>query len=192
MNDLLEIASEVQSFCDRQGWNSCIIGGLAVLRWGEPRVTRDVDITLLTGFGAEESFAGPLLAHYTARVVDPTMFARKNRVLLLQTLGGVGIDISLGALPFEERIIRNSTPYSYSPGLSIRTCSAEDLMVMKLFASRPIDLHDAEGIAIRQGNKLNWDYVEEQLRPLAEAKEEPEILQTLSRLVQFSVGRRSM
>ncbi len=105
MNDLLDIARELQSFCDQQGWNSCIIGGLAVLRWGEPRVTRDVDLTLLTGFGAEETFVSTLLAQYRARVADPTAFARKNRVLLLQTVEGVGIDISLGALPFEECVV---------------------------------------------------------------------------------------
>jgi len=35
---------------------------------------------------------------------------------------------------------------------------------------------------IRQRGKLHWDYVEEQLRPLVELKEEPEILQTLARL----------
>src|SRR5450631_4384076 len=144
MDDLLDVASQLQLFCDRQGWNSCVIGGIAVLWWGEPRVTRDVDLTLLTGFGAEDSFVSTLLAEYPARVADPATFARKNRVLLLQTPGGVGIDISLGALPFEECVVRNATEYTYGPGLSFRTCSAEDLVVMKLFASRPLDIVDAK------------------------------------------------
>lgn len=182
MDDLLDVARQLQSFCDRQGWNSCVIGGLAVLRWGEPRVTRDVDLTLLTGFGAEESFVTTLLAEYPARVADPATFARKNRVLLLQTPGGVGIDISLGALPFEELVVRHGTDYSYSSGLSIRTCSAEDLVVMKLFASRPLDVVDAQGVVLRHGKRLNWAYIEEQLGPLVELKEEPEILLTLARL----------
>jgi hypothetical protein len=182
MNDLLEIARELESFCDSQGWNSCVIGGLAVLRWGEPRVTRDVDLTLLTGFGAEESFVSILLGRYPARVAEPATFARKNRVLLLQTPGGVGIDISLGALPFEECVVRNATEYAFSPGLSFRTCSAEDLVVMKLFASRPLDIVDAKGVVLRHGQHLNWAYIEEQLGPLVELKEEPEILLTLARL----------
>jgi hypothetical protein len=62
MIDLFETASQLQLLCDRQGWRSCFIGGIAVLRWGEPRVTRDVDLTLLTGFGAEDSFIDALLA----------------------------------------------------------------------------------------------------------------------------------
>ena len=54
MNGLYEAALEVQSFMQRRGWRFCIIGGLALQRWGDPRVTRDVDVTVLTGFGDEE------------------------------------------------------------------------------------------------------------------------------------------
>jgi len=53
---------------------------------------------------------------------------------------------------------------------------------MKLFASRPGDIRDLEGIAIRNRGKLDWAYIEEQLRPLAELKEQPEILRELARL----------
>jgi hypothetical protein len=55
-------------------------------------------------------------------------------------------------------------------------------MVMKLFASRAIDIRDTEGIAVRHFATLDWHYIEEQLVPLAEAKEEPEILQQLARV----------
>jgi hypothetical protein len=66
--------------------------------------------------------------------------------------------------------------------LDIRTCSAEDLVVLKLFASRPLDIRDAEGVIVRQGARIDWAYIEEQLRPLAELKVEPAILETLARL----------
>lgn len=69
-----------------------------------------------------------------------------------------------------------------APGLELRTCSVEDLMVMKRFASRAIAIRDAEGIAVRHEKTLDWGYVEEQLTPLAEAKEEPEILGQLARM----------
>jgi hypothetical protein len=60
--------------------------------------------------------------------------------------------------------------------------SAEDLVVLKLFASRPLDLRDAEGVVLRQGGHLDWPYIEEHLRPLAEIKQDPEILGNLARL----------
>jgi hypothetical protein len=62
------------------------------------------------------------------------------------------------------------------------TCSAEDLMVFKLFDSRAIDLRDAEGIAVRNRENLDWTYIETQLAPLVELKEAPEIMQALARI----------
>ncbi len=182
MNGLLETASGLQTFCDGQGWKSCVIGGIAVQRWGEPRVTRYVDLTLLTGFGREDPFIHALLTQYAARIADPVSFARKNRVLLLQTPEGVGIDVVFGALPFEELAIRRATDFSFGPGVSLRTCSAEDLLVMKLFAFRPLDLRDAESVALRNRERIDWEYVERQLRPLAALKDEPGILDTLALL----------
>jgi hypothetical protein len=103
-------------------------------------------------------------------------------VLLLRSPSGIGIDVSFGALLFEDLVVQRATPFKVAPGVSIRTCSAEDLLVMKLFASRPIDIRDAEGIAVRQNQALDWRYVEEQLTPLAEAKEDPQILREFARL----------
>lgn len=59
---------------------------------------------------------------------------------------------------------------------------------MKLFALRAIDIHDAEGIAVRHDKSLDWGYFEEQLTPLAEAKEEPEILRQLARVRRLSAS----
>jgi len=182
MTDLFEAAGQLQAFCDGQGWRSCFIGGLAVQRWGEPRVTLDVDLTVLAGYGGEGRFIDVLLAAYPARIADAGEFARRHRVVLLRTTDGVGIDVSLGALPFEERVVGGATLFSFGPGLDIRTCSAEDLIVLKLFASRPLDIRDAEGVAVRQQGRLDWRYIEDQLLPLAEVKDEPAILSALARL----------
>ena len=61
MNALLKSAADLQALCDRQKWQMCFIGGVAVQRWGEPRFTKDADITLLTGFGTEERYVDALL-----------------------------------------------------------------------------------------------------------------------------------
>jgi hypothetical protein len=64
----------------------------------------------------------------------------------------------------------------------IRTCSAEDLVVLKSFASRPQDWIDVEKVIIRQGPRLDRALIIEELKPLAELKEEPEILSRLDQL----------
>jgi hypothetical protein len=155
---LLQDALDLHTFCVSQGWRSCLIGGLAVQRWAEARVTRDIDITLLTGFGHEERFIDSLLARYAPRRADAREFALKHRVLLLVTSQGIGIDVSLAALPFEESAVERGSLYTFAPGYTMSTCSAEDLMVFKLFASRAIEapeiMHTFE--RIRAGNYTSW------------------------------------
>lgn len=179
VNALFGAAAELQVLCQREGWRFCFIGGLAVLRWGEPRETVDVDLTLLTGFGGEERYIATLISQFAPRVDNAAAFALRTRVLLLRASSGVGLDIALGGLPFEESAVERSTLFTYPPDVALRTCSAEDLLVLKAFANRPKDWIDIDGVLVRHGNLLDWDYVYKQLTPLAELKEEPEIVQRL-------------
>jgi hypothetical protein len=183
MSALFDAARDLQTFLESRDWRFCFIGGVAVLRWGEPRFTRDADVTLLCPFGQEDEVSAPLLdSGYLGRISDVQEFARQNRVLLLQSRAGVPIDIALAALPYEEDLIERSSLYQFEAGCSLRTCSAEDLMVLKLFAFRPRDLLDAETIAIRQMESLDWEYIATNLHPLAEVKGQPEIMATFDRL----------
>jgi hypothetical protein len=181
MIELFQTASGVQDICRERKWGFCFIGGLALQRWGRPRVTQDVDVTLLTGFGSERQFIDVLLRHYSPRVQDVADFAMRNRVLLLVTDRGIGIDVALGAIPFEERLVARATSFEFLPGLSLLTCSAEDLVILKAFADRPQDWNDIEGIVARQAS-LDWDSIEAELLPLAEGKESPEILVRLRQI----------
>jgi hypothetical protein len=183
MINLVEEAKKMQNFCDAQGWKFCFIGGLALQTWGEPRVTEDVDLTLLTGFGNEESYIETLLERYTGRLPDAAQFALRNRVLLLQSENGVEFDISLGAFPFEESAVERSTFQEYLPNVFLKICSAEDLIVLKAFADRGRDWVDIESIIIRR-EKLDWYYIYEQLAPLVELKYAPEIITKLQKLHQ--------
>ena len=85
----------------------------------------------------------------------------------------------LGAIPYEERLVARATPFEFFSGLSLRTCSAEDLVTLKAFADRPRDWDDIEGIVSRQV-RLDWDRIESELLPLAEGKDSPEILDRLA------------
>jgi hypothetical protein len=182
MNELIQVAAAVQDFCRGHKWKFCFIGGLALQRWGEPRVTQDVDLTLLTGFGGEETYIRALLGQFSGRIENAARFAMQNRVLLLKSASGVGIDVALGGLPFEESIITRATQFEYLPKVSLLTCSAEDLIILKAFADRPRDWADIEGIIIRQDNRIDWTYIDENLTSLVELKEEPQILERLRKL----------
>lgn len=186
---VLQAAEEVQTFCQKQGWRFCFIGGVTLQRWGEPRLTQDADLTLLTGFGAEESFAGPLLAHFVGRRADTREFALRHRVLLIQTNAGVAVDVAFGGVPFEERSVDRASPWHWTTDHTLTTCSAEDLIIHKVFAGRDRDWGDVESVLTRQRVKLDLSLVRRELKPLLELKGQPEALTKLDGLIA-TVSRR--
>lgn len=179
-----EAALELQKVCIEHGWRYCFIGGLAVLAWAYPRSTIDADITLLTGFGDEESYIDTLLARFEPRLAQAKEFAMRNRVLLLWSSGKVGLDIGLGALPFEESAIARSVQREILNGCTLRVCSAEDLVVHKAFAARDQDWADVDSVLMRQGAGLDIRQIFSELQPLVALKEEPEILDRLRALLR--------
>lgn len=182
INDVVAAASELQAFLQKQKWRFCIIGGLAVLRWGRVRTTQDVGISLFSGLGSEETYIDPLLARFPERISDARQFAQDSRVVLIQATNGIPIDIALAAFPFEEQVIARATPFEFAPGHALITASLEDLLVLKAFAGRAHDWADVEGMAIRQAGQIDWDFVETQLQPLCELKESTDALTRLAEI----------
>jgi hypothetical protein len=188
LGPVFDAALAAQEACEKIGLKFCIIGGVALQRWGEPRFTADVGLSVLVEHGEEDTVASELLARLEARVDSAIEFARRTRVLLLKSVEGVGIDIVLVGLPFEARAIERSSLWTIGDGTVLRTCSAEDLLVMKCFAARDKDWADVTSILERLGPHLDLDLVREELQPLVAAKEEPEILQQLERRIERILG----
>jgi hypothetical protein len=182
VNSLLQAGVELQGWLESRTWPFCYIGGVANFRWGTPRLTADLDLTLLTGFGQEQPFIHALLAEFESRISDAVDFAEANRVLLLRSVNGVPIDIALGAMPFEESAIARSSKAELVPNAFLRTCSAEDLIVHKAFAARPRDLVDIEGVVLRQRGQLNWPQLWADLADLAAIVDRPEIPAAVERI----------
>lgn len=187
---VIAAAAEVEAFCRRQGWGFCFIGGIAVQRWGMPRFTQDVDLTLFTGLGGEEPVVDRLLAEYTGRLRQTRQFALERRVLLARLKSGVDLDVALGALPFEEASVSRATVWTVNPAVSLTTCSAEDLVVHKVFAGRDRDWGDVEGVVTRQFGKLKVPQIRRDLIPLLEMKDDPTSLQKFDDLLR-TVERRT-
>ncbi len=183
MNALYQAAAEVGLFMAERQWPFCIIGGLAVLHWGEPRTTLDVDMTLLTGWGEEEPYVRTLLERFESRIPDGYDFALNRRVLLLRASNGKEVDIALGALPFEEEMVSRAVWLPFAPEVTLPCCTAEDLFIMKAFANRARDWIDAESILIRQ-TSFDSQYALGHLVTLCELKEMPEILERARQLLE--------
>jgi hypothetical protein len=103
-------------------------------------------------------------------------------VLLLKNAKGTHVDVALGAMDFENRSVQRSSLWRVSENATLRTCSAEDLVVHKTFAGRTRDWADIEGILQRQGPKLDLELVRSELLPLLELKGTPEAMDRLAAL----------
>jgi hypothetical protein len=140
-------------------------------------------MALLTGFGGEDKYVDEILGAYAPRITGARELALTRRVLLIQSADGIPIDVSLAALPFEERAISRSVLVDMLPGHAIRLCSPEDLIVMKMFAGRDTDLRDVRSVIVRQGPAaLDWEYVETWLAELADIREDRELMPALRRI----------
>ena len=66
------------------------------------------------------------------------------------------------------------------PGLDLHTRNRASLC--RFWNTGPRDVLDAETIAIRQRGALDWRYIETNLQPLAEVKDQPEIMAAFEKL----------
>jgi predicted nucleotidyltransferase len=184
--DVLPALLDLSRWLRRDRIPFVIIGGTAVGFVGRPRTTKDVDAMVLLGEHTWESFAARAAKMgFLPRSRDMVAFARQNRVFLLRhALSGVEIDISAGALPFEKDSIRRAHLVSIE-GTKVPVASPEDLIVMKILASRPRDLGDIEGI-LATNPKLDRRRVRRLVRQFSEVLEMPELIDRLEELF----GRR--
>lgn len=177
MNLQLEAIKEVHECFTREDIPYVLIGGIALQWWGEPRFTRDVDVTVLVNLGEEEKVIRKILSAFSPRISDAMEFALKNRICLVRSNDGYEIDISLGIPGYEEEVIKRAVKCELEKGYTVKICSAEDLIIHKAVAGRSQDLSDIEGIIMRQGNKLDVNYIRKWLKDFSDVLEMPELFE---------------
>ncbi len=182
MNSILSAAQEIQDFFQSRDWPFCFIGGVAVLRWGRPRTTQDVDVSLFVEMGNEQEVVSQILQKFSARVEGALQFALENRVVLAKSRDNVAYDIALAQFEFEREIIQRASFFEFSDDIELLTVSAEDLVVMKSFAGRDQDWIDVAGI-VEANNDLDIEYARRQLGLLVNLQSDNDALQKLDRIV---------
>jgi hypothetical protein len=140
----------------------CLVGALALGAWGRIRSTKDIDLLMV----AEESQRTQLLVSLTAKGfkvdqkwLDQNPFAadRVNR-LFHASFQDIPLDVIFVADKHEEETLRRRRPFTII-GIQTWVCGPEDLILMKLKASRPHDFEDAMSIAKNPNLQLDLDYL---------------------------------
>lgn len=181
MNLQFETAWRLHQFLSEREILYVIIGGIAVQRWGQPRLTRDVDLTVLLQAGREEPVLREMLRAFPGRVDGALRFALVHRVLPVQVPGGSEADITLGLPGYEEGVIARAVDYDLGDGRVVRLCSAEDLIIHKAVAGRPQDVMDIEGIVARQRDRLDLAHLRRWLGEFSALLDDPAVAQRFER-----------
>ena len=149
-----------------------IIGGQAVLLYGEPRLTRDIDVTL--GINVDRVSDLLTLAKQLALtpLADPEIFTRQTMVLPCQDPAtGIRIDFIFSHSPYEQQAIRRAAVVTIGQ-VPVRFATAEDLIVHKMIAHRPRDIEVVTNVALKQP-RLDLAYIRHWLTQFSQALAQP-------------------
>jgi predicted nucleotidyltransferase len=136
-----------------------IIGGQAVLLYGEPRLTKDIDITL--GVGVEELPVIKDALRALGLSIEPDdveTFVKDTMVLpAADKKSGIRIDFVFSFSPFERAAIERAKEVRFDD-VPVRFASLEDLVIHKMVAGRARDIEDVRAIVLKNPG-YDRDYI---------------------------------
>ena len=163
------------------GFEYALIGGLAVILRGHDRYTRDVDALVWDLDDRLDELASLLPKHgFRPPTTEQLRLSKSTRLLHTIWQEKVFVDFMLGLFPFEREILDHATAMDLGRGGFAKVATPEDLIIMKLTASREKDIQDV--IALKE---LYPDLDRRRIRAIvtdyAEVLERPDITENLER-----------
>lgn len=183
-----EVLAALATVLDRAGIRWYLFGAQAVLAYGRPRLTADLDVTVDVRLESWQELEVLLLeAGFSPRVDDLQTFVERTRVLpLVDDLSGIPVDLVLaGPVGLEQEFLDRARRVDLG-GVRVPLISPEDLVVTKILAGRSKDLEDVKGILREQGARLELDRVCEILARLEEALDRRDLLPELEKVLAAS------
>ena len=160
-----------------------IIGGQAVLLYGTPRLTRDIDITL--GVDTDQFLViDKLCRDLDLRVLsdDPERFAVQTKVLPAEDPASrIRVDFIFSFTPYERQAIEraNAVPME---GYPVKFASREDVVIHKMFAARAVDHEDVRNILAKSRQRIDLAYIKRWLSEFGSLPEHERICEDFEKL----------
>ena len=145
-----ELLSEISKELGRRKIPYMIIGGQAVLLYGEPRLTKDIDITLgVTPERLSEIESLSKKLNLRILVEKPKDFVKKTMVLPVEDeKTGISVDFIFSFSEYETQAIKKANPVKILNAY-VNFASLEDVVIHKIIAGRARDLEDVETILLK-------------------------------------------
>jgi len=180
-----KLIKEIAESLDEERIPYMIIGGQAVLIYGRPRLTRDIDITL--GIDADD-FA---LVEKTCKKLklkmlpeNPKNFAKETNVLPAEEpTSGIRIDFIFSFSPYETQAIKRAKEIIID-NYPVKFASCEDVIIHKMVAARAVDAEDVKSILIKNKDSIDLEYITGWLLEFSKISEHEGILEGFNRLLK--------
>lgn len=183
----LELLTALEPVLARWGrWY--VFGAQAVIVYGVPRLSADVDVTLALEPDTPDAFAREMhAAGFTLRVADPD-FVRRTRVMpFVHEATGMPLDVVLAGSGIEDEFLKRAVLTDLGT-TSVPVIDPADLIVAKLLAGRPKDMEDARALWRLHGGELDAARVRRTLSQLEEALSQSDLVPAFDGLVHRSFG----
>ena len=153
-----------------------VFGAQAVIAYGVPRLSADVDVTLQLVPEEPERFAREMEAAGFALRVDDPDFVRRTRVMPFVHLPtAMPLDVVLAGSGLEDEFLDRARAVDIG-GTTVPLIDPEDLIIAKVLAGRPKDIEDAHGLWRLRGRELDVARIRRTLRLLEEALSQSDLL----------------
>jgi hypothetical protein len=152
--------------------------------WGSPRLTADVDVTVLLTPRDPAAFAHDMdQSGFGLRVDDVEEFVARTSVLpFVHRQTRMPLDVVLAGSGLEEQFAERARLVDIG-GIEVPVLSPEDLLVAKILASRPKDLEDVAGILRARRRSLDLTLARALLADLEEALGQSDLVPALEQLL---------
>jgi hypothetical protein len=153
-----------------------VFGAQAVIAYGVPRLSADVDVTLRLVPDEPQRFARDMeAAGFGLRIDDPD-FVRRTRVMPFVHLAtAMPLDVVLAGSGLEDEFLDRARAVDVG-GTTVPLIDPEDLIIAKVLAGRPKDLEDATGLWGLLGQEMDAGRIRRILRLLEEALSQSDLL----------------
>ena len=183
----LELLAALAPVAERWGrWY--VFGAQAVVVYGVPRLSADVDVTLALVPDAPQQFARDMQAAGFALRVNDLDFVRRTRVMpFVHESTGMPLDIVLAGSGLEDEFLQRAVLTDIGSA-RVPIIELSDLIIAKVLAGRPKDIDDARALWQLHGHKADAERIRQTLQLLEEALSQSDLVSAFDTIVN---ARRS-
>ncbi len=179
-----EILSKIGASLNKHNLPYMIIGGQAVLLYGEPRLTRDIDITLGVNVDRLKDLLDVISELSLKPIPENTeLFVHQTMVLpAVDEATAIRVDFIFSFTTYETEAIKRSRKIEI---LGEKVCFAtpEDVIIHKIFAGRPRDIDDVKSIIFKNPG-IDIQYIRSWLKEFDQSSDKKTFLKTFKEILQ--------